>query len=75
MCSSVVVVLPADVYAPAPSERTQTVHAWIQHLIIQRIVSGGIDGAIVTSSIQARIHNLLSEAMLGYEQCKCALSF
>jgi hypothetical protein len=46
------------------------VHAWIQALIIQRIVAGGMKE--VSSSIQARIHSVLTTAMLGYEQCKCA---
>ena len=56
-------------YAPAPTERVHTVHAWLQHTLMQRIVEGGL---ATSSSVQARIHANISDAMGAYEQCKCA---
>jgi hypothetical protein len=61
-------MVPAGTYSPAPTERVQTLHAWVNNAIIARIVAGGMKE--VSSSIQSRIYNALSDAMLGYEQCK-----
>jgi hypothetical protein len=36
---------------------------------MERIQDGGIK---VESALQARMHSVLSAAMLAYEQCKCA---
>ena len=58
-------------YAPAPTERPHTIHTWIQHLLMERIQDGGLK---VASALQARMHSVLSAAMLAYEQCKCATS-
>jgi hypothetical protein len=58
----------AGTYSPAPTERVQTIHAWVQHLIASRIVAGGMKQ--ISSSVQSRIHTALTAAMLGYEQCK-----
>ena len=54
-------------YAPAPTERPHTIHTWIQHLIMERIQDGGIQ---VASALQARMHSVLSAAMLAFEQCR-----
>lgn len=59
----------AGTYAPAPTERVHTVLAWVQQVLIERIQAGGVKAA---PPIQSRIHQVLSDSMLGYEQCKCA---
>ena len=56
-------------YAPAPTERVQTIHAWLQHVITQRIVDDGLKK--IPAPSQSQIYAKLSSAMLGYEQCKC----
>lgn len=59
----------AGTYAPAPTERVHTVLAWIQEILIERIHAGGVKAA---PPIQSRMHQVLSDSMLGYEHCKCA---
>jgi hypothetical protein len=59
----------AGTYAPAPTERVHTVLSWIQQLVIERIHAGGIKAP---APVQSRIHQVLSDSMLGYEHCKCA---
>ena len=59
----------AGTYAPAPTERVHTILAWVQQVLIERIQEGGVKAA---PPIQSRIHQVLSDSMLGYEQCKCA---
>lgn len=63
-------LVAAGGYAPAPTERPHIIHTWIQHLLMERIQDGGIK---VASALQARMHSVLSSAMLAYEQCKCVL--
>jgi hypothetical protein len=62
----------AGVYVPAPVERVHTVQTWLYELLFDRMNEGGI-GTEKDSSTRARLQAFLSEAMLGFEQCKCAL--
>jgi patatin-like phospholipase/acyl hydrolase len=57
----------AGTYAPAPFERAHTILSWLQQLIVERIADGGVTAP---PPVQARIHQVLSDAMMGYEQCK-----
>jgi hypothetical protein len=59
----------ADCYLPAPLERVHTVSVWLHAHILGRIEEGGMRG---DSSIRSRLQAWMSEAMLAYEQCKCA---
>eukprot|EP00892_Ulva_mutabilis_P004192 jgi/Ulvmu1/2144/UM129_0003.1 len=61
------IILGDGTYAPAPTERVHTVLAWAQQVLIERIHDGGVKAA---PPIQSRIHQVLSDGMLGYEQCK-----
>jgi hypothetical protein len=62
-------VAHAGAYLPPAVERAHTVHAWLQKHIMQRIVEGGL-GAPTDSALRSRMHDMLSDAMHGYEQAK-----
>jgi hypothetical protein len=62
LCSS------AGVYAPAPWERVHTVCSWIHNYILERARTGGL---AVAPPLLSRLQAVLSDAMLGYEQCRC----
>lgn len=60
-------LLENGLYAPAPTERVHMVMAWIQQIIMERRKEGGID---VPAPLLTRLYHVLSDAMLGYEQCR-----
>ena len=60
-------------YLPSARERTQVVHAWLNQLLVERMaLEPGVD-AKNDMSMRSRITAYLSDAMLAFEQCKCAL--
>lgn len=56
-------------YAPAPTERCDTVHAWLQHHIAERLQAArpGPQPALLTET-----YATLAAAISSYEQCRCA---
>ena len=62
-------LLHAGQYTPAPFERVHAVQAWLQTYIMDRHREGGLP---VPPPVLTRLHQVLSDAMLGYEQCRCA---
>lgn len=47
----------------------QTIMAWLQQAIMERRRQGGLQ---VPAPLLTRMYQLLSDGMLGYEQCRCA---
>ena len=43
--------------------------AWLQEYVLDRHREGGL---AVPPPVLTRLHAVLSDAMLGYEQCRCA---
>lgn len=60
-------LLNNGMYAPRPQNRVHTVMAWIQQTIMERRRRGGIQ---VPAPLLTRMYQLLSDGMLGYEQCR-----
>lgn len=59
----------AGMYAPRSSSRVHTVMSWLQQAIMERRRQGGL---LVPAPLLTRMYQLLSDGMLGYEQCRCA---
>jgi hypothetical protein len=59
----------AGMFAPRSSSRVHTVMAWLQQCIMERRREGGLQ---VAPPLLTRMYQLLSDGMLGYEQCMCA---
>ena len=62
----------AGQYTPAPYERVHAVHTWLQAYIMERQTEGGM---AVPPPILTRLQAFLSDAMLAYEQARCAGAF
>lgn len=61
--------LAAGNYAPAPTERCDTVHTWLQHHLAERLQAarGGRHPPLLAEAYAA-----LAGAMNSYELCRCA---
>lgn len=59
-------------YLPSARERTQVVHAWLNQLLIERMSLEPSALAANDTSMRSRVTAYLSDAMLAFEQCKCA---
>lgn len=44
--------------------------SWLQQAIMERRRQGGLQ---VPAPLLTRMYQLLSDGMLGYEQCRCAM--
>lgn len=55
-------------FAPRSASRVQTVMTWLQQCIMERRREGGLQ---VPAPLLTRMYQLLSDGMLGYEQCRC----
>lgn len=51
---------------PAPRDRIHTVHSWLLKHLVRRVRD---------SSMRGHMHVTISDAMVAFEQCKCASSF
>lgn len=56
-------------FAPRSASRVQTVMTWLQQCIMERRREGGLQ---VPAPLLTRMYQLLSDGMLGYEQCRYA---
>eukprot|EP00892_Ulva_mutabilis_P007760 jgi/Ulvmu1/5356/UM022_0150.1 len=61
------VMLSNGTYAPAPTERVQTIASWIHQALIERIEGGGVKAS---SSLQARVYATLSHGFIAFEHCQ-----
>eukprot|EP00892_Ulva_mutabilis_P012037 jgi/Ulvmu1/9205/UM005_0305.1 len=60
-------LLTNGMFAARSSSRVHTVMAWLQQAIMERRRQGGLQ---VPAPLLTRMYQLLSDGMLGYEQCK-----
>lgn len=60
-------LLPAGQFVPGASERCNTVYAWLQQLLQERLREGGLTHA---HPIGSRMWQMLSEGYLQFEQCR-----
>ena len=67
-----VVLCCAGNYAPAPSERSDTVHTWLQHYIAERLQPARPGSQPQPQPpLLAGVYATLATAMTSYEQCRC----
>ncbi|GMH38627.1 hypothetical protein BSKO_06511 [Bryopsis sp. KO-2023] len=59
--------LSSGLVIPGPAERVQVVMAWIHQIILERRREGGL---AIEPPIMTRVYQVLSEGMLGFEQCR-----
>jgi predicted membrane chloride channel (bestrophin family) len=48
-------------------DRPHVVESWLLEVLVKRKVAGGL---AVSAPVLARVYALLSEAVMGYEQCR-----